>query len=60
MDKIANKLDNINSTLEKMLKVMDKPEHPVMRGLAIAGMIASILAIIAWIDIVFRWFKEGL
>ena len=56
MDKIANKLDNINSTLEKMLKVMDKPEHPVMRFLIIAGMVASILAIITTVDTIIKWF----
>ncbi|MCL2806240.1 MAG: hypothetical protein FWD26_09905 [Treponema sp.] len=57
MAKITDKLDNINSTLEKMLKVMEKPEHPVIRFLIVAGMIASVLAIISSIDIGFKWLK---
>jgi len=60
MAKIADKLDNINITLIKMLKVMDKPKHPVLKGFEIAGMVVGILGIIALADTVFKWFKEGL
>ena len=60
MAKIADKLDNINVTLEKILKVMDKPKNPVLTGFEIAGMVASILGIIALVDIIFKWIKEGL
>ena len=56
MAKIVDKLDNINSTLEKILEVMAKPEHPFMRFLTIAGMIGGFLGIIAMIDIVIKWF----
>ena len=56
MEKIADKLDNINSTLEKMLNVMNKPEHPFIKFLGVAGMIASIFAIIGSIDIIISWF----
>ena len=56
MVKITDKLDNINCTLEKMLEVMDKPEHPFLKFLTIAGMIASVFAIITTVDIVMKWF----
>ena len=56
MAKITDKLDNINTTLEKMLVIMDKPEHPAMKFLTIAGMIASIFAIITSIDTIMSWF----
>ena len=56
MAKIADKLDNINSTLEKMLKVMDKPKNPVLSVLEIAGMLAGILGIIVVVDIIKNWF----
>ena len=56
MAKIADKLDNINCTLEKILNVIRKPEHPVIKFLTIAGMIGGFLGIIAAIDIVIKWF----
>ena len=56
MAKITDKLDNINTTLEKILKVMDKPEHPVMKFLTIAGLIGSAFAIISTVDTIFKWF----
>jgi preprotein translocase subunit Sss1 len=60
MEKIADKLNNINCTLEKILKVMDKPENPFIKILKIAGLFAGFLAIIHVIDTIFNWFKEGL
>jgi hypothetical protein len=39
-----------------MLKVMAKPEHPFIKALAIAGMAASVFAIIGSIDIIINWF----
>ncbi|MCL2211931.1 MAG: hypothetical protein FWB95_08425 [Treponema sp.] len=60
MAKIEDKLHNINETLEKMLAVMNKPESLFDRVLTIGGMIASILGIVVVIDIIAKWFKEGL
>ncbi|MCL2230175.1 MAG: hypothetical protein FWC01_03705 [Treponema sp.] len=56
MAKITDKLDNINETLEKLVKVMDKPEHPIIKYLGIAGMIAGVFSIMSTIDIIMRWF----
>ena len=60
MEKIVEKLDNINRTLEKMLGVMSKPDHPVKRFLVIAGMVASLFVIIEAIDTIVNWLKEGI
>jgi hypothetical protein len=56
MEKIADKLNNINCTLEKMLEVINKPEHLLQKFLTIAGMIGGILGIITIIDIMMNWF----
>jgi len=56
MAKITDKLDNINGTLEKMLKAMNKPEHPVIKFLLVAGMVAGIFSIMSTIDIIIKWF----
>jgi len=49
-------LDNINGTLERMLEVMNKPEHPVIKFLLVAGMVAGIFSIMSTIDIIIKWF----
>jgi len=59
-EKIVNKLDNINKTLEKIVKVMDKPESPFLKSLGIGGMIVGIFGIIQVIDIIMKWVKEGI
>jgi len=59
-EKIVDKLENINKTLEKMFKVMERPESPFLKGLGIGGMIVGILGIIQVIDIIMKWIKEGL
>ncbi|MCL2808607.1 MAG: hypothetical protein FWD24_00935 [Treponema sp.] len=58
MVKIEEKLDNINKTLEKMLDVMEKPEHRFIKALIIGGMIVSIFGIINEIDTIIKWIKE--
>jgi len=60
MDKITDKLDNINTTLEKILNVMNKPENPFLKFLAIAGMFVGVLGIITLIDTIIGWFMGGL
>jgi len=56
MEKVAEKLDAINQTLEKMLKVMEKPENPFVKVLTIAGIGVGILGIIQVIDTIVKWF----
>ncbi|MCL2276485.1 MAG: hypothetical protein FWC21_01170 [Treponema sp.] len=56
MEKITDKLDNVNKTLEKIADVLDKPENPIIKFLGIAGMIATIFSIISTVDIILKWF----
>jgi len=63
MAKIADKLDNINgtlnninNTLEKMLQAINKPENPLFKVLEIAGLFAGIFGILSTVDIVLKWF----
>ena len=56
MEKVVEKLDNINQTLEKMLEVMKKPENPFIKVLTIAGIGVGILGIIQVIDTIVKWF----
>ena len=60
MAKITDKLDNINRTLEKMLKILDKREPPFIRLLIIGGLIAAFLSIMDRIETFIKWLKEGL
>ena len=55
MEKILKKLDNINCTLEKMVNVLDKPEHPFLKVLKIVMMIVSIFGIVSVINIIMTW-----
>ena len=56
MEKVVEKLDCINHTLEKMLAVMRRPDNRFMRVLLIAGAIVGALGIIQVIDTVLKWF----
>jgi len=60
MEKIEERLDNINKTLEKILTVMEKKEPPILRIVIIGGLIAAFLSIIDHIDTIIKWLKEGL
>ena len=62
MDKIAEKLDAINQTLERqnkitqsMLELMQKPENPFLKILTVAGIGVSALGIIHIIDTIVTW-----
>ena len=55
-DKIVEKLDEINKTLEKMLSVMNKPVNPFVKILILAGIGVSALGIIQIVDTILGWF----
>jgi len=59
MEKIAEKLDIINGTLEKMLEVMKKPESKFLRALEIIGLGVGILSILNAVDIIRNWIIGG-
>jgi len=60
MAKIADKLDNINKTLEKMLDVMGKQEPRFIKVLMVCGLFVALFSIIDHVDIIIRWIKEGI
>ena len=59
MEKVVEKLDNINHTLEKMLAVMQRPENKFVRALEIVGLSAGALSILGIADIVRHWIIGG-
>ena len=59
MDKVVEKLDNINQTLEKMLETMQKPENKLIRILGVFGLVVGALGILNAIDIIRNWFIGG-
>jgi len=59
MEKIAEKLDTMNETLEKMLEVMKKPESKFLRALEIIGLGVGTLSVLNAIDIVRNWVTGG-
>jgi len=59
MDGIVEKLDTINTTLEKMLAVMGKPENKFLRALEIIGLGVGILSVLSAIDIIRSWIVGG-
>jgi len=56
MEMIAEKLDDINQTLGKMLEVMQRPENRFLKVLIISGTVVGVLGIIQIIDTVVKWF----
>ena len=59
MDKVAEKLDDINQTLGQMLVVMQKPKHRVVQTVMLVGLFVGALGIVNVIDTVLRWVIGG-
>jgi hypothetical protein len=55
MEEVAEKLEDINKTLQKMLKFMGKPEYKADKVLERILTIVGIFSIINIIDIIRRW-----
>ena len=56
MEKVAEGLDRINKTLERMLAVMQKPENKLIKALAVVGLFVGALGLVNILDTVLRWF----
>jgi len=63
MEKVAEKLDGINQTLERQNRIiqqmvdnMPRPESRFMKMLLIAGATVGALGIIQIIDTILKWF----
>jgi hypothetical protein len=59
VDKITEKLDSINKTLEGILEVMKTPKNMVNKVLEYGGAGVSILGILSIIDIIRTWLTGG-
>ncbi|GHV26937.1 hypothetical protein AGMMS4952_07830 [Spirochaetia bacterium] len=59
MEKVIEKLDDINRTLEGILAVMKKPESKFEKALEYGGAGVGILGILSIIDIIRRWLIGG-
>jgi hypothetical protein len=59
MDNVAEKLDNINKTLEKIQCVLDKPKSKFVQWLVVVGYFAIAFSILQVFDTVIGWFTGG-
>ena len=59
MEKVVEKLDNINHTLEKMLTVMQRPKNRVIQILEIFGLGVTALSVLYFVDLIRRWIIGG-
>jgi len=59
MERIAEKLDNINKTLEGILQILKKPENKVMTIFKVVGAGVSALGFLSIVDIIRRWIIGG-
>ena len=59
MDKVAEELNGINKTLEKILNVMEKPENKTVNTLEIVVLVVAALGFINIIDTVLSWVRGG-
>ena len=59
MEKVVEKLDNINKTLEGILKVLSTPENKVMTIFKYVGAGVSALGILGIAELIRRWIMGG-
>jgi hypothetical protein len=59
MEEIAEKLEDINKTLQKMLKFIGKPEDKADKVLERILTIVGIFGIINVVDVILQWIVGG-
>jgi hypothetical protein len=59
MEKVVEKLDCINQTLEKMLAVMQRPKNKFVQMLEMVVLFAGALGILSIVDVVRKWIIGG-
>jgi len=59
MDKVVEKLDSINKTLEGILQVLSTPENKVMTVFKFIGAGVSALGFLSIIEILRQWIIGG-
>ena len=59
MEKIVEKLDNINKTLEGIQGILRAPENKVMTVFKYVGAGVSALGFLSIIELIRQWIMEG-
>jgi len=59
MDKIVEKLDNINETLEDIRKILGTPESKVMIVFKYVGAGVSAMGVLTIVEIIRQWIIGG-
>jgi len=59
MEKVVERLDNINKTLECMLAVMKQPENKIMTVFKYVGAGVSALGVLSVIELIRQWIMGG-
>ena len=58
-NRVPQKLDKINQTLEKILGVMQKPKNKIIRVFETIALVASATGILYFIDVIRNWIIGG-
>jgi len=59
MEKVVEKLDCINHTLEKMLTVMQRPKNKFIQVLEVFTLGVTALGVLYFIDLIRHWIIGG-
>lgn len=59
MDRVVEKLDDINKTLEGMLKILGAPENRLMTVFKYVGAGVSALGILSIAELIRQWIMGG-
>jgi len=59
MDKVVEKLDNINKTLEGIRQILGKPENKVMTVFKYVGAGVSAMGILTIAELIRKWIIGG-
>jgi hypothetical protein len=59
MDKVVEKLDNINKTLEDIRQILGKPENKVMTVFKYVGAGVSAFGILSIVELIRQWIIGG-
>jgi hypothetical protein len=59
MEKVVEKLDNINKTLEGIRQILSAPENKVMTVFKYVGAGVSALGFLSIVEIIRQWIMRG-
>ena len=59
MEKVVEKLDDINKTLEGILQFLNTPENKIMTVLKYVGAVVGALSVLGIVEIIRQWVLGG-